>query len=358
MVRSSQDVSEQPDRLPQAAQGAVPGVSGSLANWDAFTEQVLRELLTAFQQIEVTVGSTRGGAPLTVRVHMPYMMQSVTILDDQAASARLKPKHQDRLRRVKAARDAAPPAVKAFLQEQFYATDGGECYVAKGRASPEDVQVLLQEAVDRGLVPFDEGKAHPDAGDLRGWLRRYGVGVDCSGFVQYALNAVLAASYAALGRTPAETEGTGFVRAGWVYRQASADLRGSEARFRPVPTPAQARPGDVLVSPGHIRVVVGTAARTDGAIVLDLAESTSALGIPCGLSAAEADIGPRLIQVCYPAPARPIRAQVSLRRGPGESAFQAAVEERQYVLGRFRAFERARAVRVGRRAAGLSTTDE
>jgi len=358
MVRSRQDVSEQPDRLPQVAQVAVPGLSGTRANWDAFAEQVLRELLTAFQQIEVTVGSTRGGAPLTVRVHTPYMMQSVFILEDQAATAKLKPKHQDRLRRVKAARDAAPPEVKAFLQEQFYASDGGECYVAKGRASPEDVQVLLQEAVDRGLVPFDEGKAHPDAGDLRGWLRRYGVGVDCSGFVQYALNALLVASDAALGRTPAETEGTGFVRAGWVYRQASADLPGSEARFRPVSTPAQARPGDVVASPGHIRVVVGTAARTDGAIVLDLAESTSALGIPCSLCTEEADIGPRLIQVCYPAPARPIRAQVSLRRALGESAFQAAVEERQYVLGRFRAFELARAVCVGRRAAGLSTTDE
>ena len=336
MVRASQDAKPQADSVPCNTREGAPGVPSARADWDAFAEQVLCQLLTAFQQIEVTVGSTRGGAPLTVRVHMPYMMQSVTILDDKAASAGLKPKHRDRLRRVKAARDAAPPAVKAFLQEQFYATDGGECYVAKGRASPEDVQVLLQEAVDRGLVPFDEGKAHPDAGDLRGWLRRYGVGVDCSGFVQYALNAVLAASYAALGRTPAETEGTGFVRAGWVYRQASADLRGSEARFRPVPTPGEAGPGDVLVSPSHIRIVVSAIACAGRGLVLDLAESTSAPGIPCGLSTEEADIGPRLIQLCYPAPARPIREQLPLRRGPGESAFREADEERQYILGRCR----------------------
>jgi hypothetical protein len=304
------------------------------ADWDAFAEQVLRELLTAFRQVEVTVGAR--GASLAVRVHMPYMMQSVTILKDEAAFARLKPRHRDRLRRVKAARDAAPPEVKAFLQEQFYASDGGECYVAKGRASPEEVKAFLQEAVDRGLVPPGEGRAHPDAGDLRGWLKRYGVGVDCSGFVQYALNGLLAASDAALGRTPAETEGTGFVRTGWVYRQASAGQPGGEARFRPVLTPAEAGPGDVLVSPGHIRIVVGAAACADGGLVLDLAESTSAPGIPCGLSAEEDDIGPRLIQVCYPVPARPIREQLPLRRTPGESVFQAADEERQYVLGRYR----------------------
>jgi len=358
MVRSSQDARPQAAPVPCTTQGYAPGASGDRADWDAFAERHLRELLIAFQQIEVTVGSTDGGAPLTVRVHTPYMMQSVFILEDQAATAKLKPKHQDRLRRVKAARDAAPPEVKAFLQEQFFTSDRGGRYVAKGRASPEDVRAFLQEAVDRGLLPPGEGRAYLNAGDLRGWMRRCGVGVDCSGFVQYALNRLLAAGYVAFGRKPAEQEGTGFVRAGWVYRQASADLPGSEARFRPVLTPAQARPGDVLVSPGHIRIIVGAAARASGALVLDLAESTSAPGIPCGLSTEEADIGPRLIQVCYPAPAHPIREQLPLRRGPGERAFLAADEERRYVLGRFCAFESARPACVGRRAAGLSTADE
>jgi hypothetical protein len=358
MIRSSQDAEPQPAPVSCNARGGAPGVPSARVDWDAFAEQVLRQLLTAFQQVEVTVRSTRGGTPTAVYVHMPYMLQSVTILEDEAAFARLKPRHRDRLRRVKAARDAAPSEVKAFLQAQFCASDGGERYVAKGRASPEEVRAFLQEAVDRGLVPPGEGRTDPDAGDLRGWLKRYGVGVDCSGFVQYALNSLLAASHAALGRTPAGHEGTGFVRAGWVYRQASAGQPGGEVRFRPVPTPAEARPGDVLVSPSHIRIVVGAAARVGGSLVLDLAESTSAPGIPCGLSAAEDDIGPRLIQVCYPVPARPIREQLPLRRAPGESAFQAAGEERQYVLGRFCAFESARATPVGCRAAGLSTANE
>jgi hypothetical protein len=336
MVRSSQDARPQAGSVPCTTQGGAPGASGARAGWDTFAERQLRELLAAFQQIEVAVWPKDGSAPVTVRVHTPYMMQSVTILDDQAASARLKPKHQDRLRRVKAARDAAPPEVKAFLEGQFTTSDGGERYVAKGRASGEDVRAFLQEAVDRGLVPFDEGRAYPKAADLRSWLKRYGVGVDCSGFVQYALSGLLAAGDAALGRTPGEQEVTVFLRAGWVYRQASAELPEGEACFRPVSTPAEARPGDVLVSPGHIRIVIGAAARAGGSLVLDLAESTSAPGIPCGLSAEEPDTGPRLIQVCYPAPARPIGAQLPLRGDPSANAFLAADEERHYVLGRYR----------------------
>jgi hypothetical protein len=312
---------------------------------DAFTERHLWKLLRAFQNVEVTVAPDGGGATATVYVHTPYMMQSVSIIEDEAAFATLKARHQDRLRRVKAARDAAPREVRAFLQRQFYASDGSERTLAKGRASPEDVRVFLQEAADRGLVSPGEGRLHPDASDLRGWLRRYGVGVDCSGFVQHALNSLLAACHAAAGWTDGAQEAVGFVRAGWVYRQASADPAERDSRFRSVATPAEARPGDVLVSPGHIRIVIaavtGAAAGAGGGLVLDLAESISARGVPSGLAAEEADIGPRLIQVRYPEPERPVGEQTPLRRCPGEGAFQAAVEEKRYVFGRYRELDRS-----------------
>jgi len=208
--------------------------------------------------------------------------------------------------------------------------------VAKGRASPEDVKAFLQEAVDRGLVSPGEGRLHPDASDLRGWLRRYGVGVDCSGFVQHALSSLVATSQTGGGR-----EDTGFIRSGWVYRQTSADQPEADSRFRSVATPAEARPGDVLVSPAHIRIVIAAAAAPGDGLVLDLAESISARGVPSGLAEEEADIGPRLIQVRYPEPERPTGEQTPLRRCPGEGAFQAAVEEERYVFGRYHELDRS-----------------
>jgi len=352
--RPSQDAKAQGDSAHRPAQAGLPDRASGRADWDAFAERHLRELLSAFQQIEVTLRPEGGGAPVTVRVHMPYMMQSVSILEDEAAVARLRPRHQDRLRRVKEARDAAPRGIKAYLRQQFHASDGRERAVAKGRASPEDVRAFLQGAVDRGLVSLGEGRLYPDGNDLRGWLRRYGVGVDCSGFVQHALHSLVAVSCAAVDRTPGDQEDTGFIRAGWVYRQVSADPPVDGGRFTLVATLAEARPGDVLVSPVHIRIVVCVASGDGGGLVLSLAESTSARDVPCGLAEEEDDIGPRLVQVAYPAPGRPIAGQTPLRRCPGEGAFRQEAEERQHILGRYRALERARTAYQGRRAIGIS----
>jgi len=336
MPRPSRSTEAEAAPVRRSAQGDPPGMAAGREDWDAFAEAHLRKLLCAFQNVEVTVAPQDGGAAVTVYVHTPYMMQTVSIIEDEVAFAKLRANHQDRLRRVKEARDTAPRETKAYLRHQFYASDGSERMVAKGRAGPEDVKAFLQEAVDRGLVSPAEGRLHPDASDLRGWLRRYGVGVDCSGFVQHALNGLVAASQTGGGQ-----EDTGFIRSGWVYRQASADPAEGESRFRSVATPAEARPGDVLVSPGHIRIVICAAAVAGGGLVLDLAESISARGVPSGLTVEEADIGPRLIEVRYPEPERPIVEQTPLRRCPGEGAFQAAVEEKRYVLARYRELDRS-----------------
>ena len=59
------------------------------------------------------------------------------------------------------------------------------------------------------------------------------------------------------------------------------------------------------------------------------------------MAAEEADIGPRLIEVRYPEPERPVGEQTPLRRCPGEGTFQAAVEEKRYVFGRYRELDRS-----------------
>lgn len=320
-------------------------------DWDDFAERHLRRVLCAYQRVAVTVPADESGAPVTVQVHTPYMMQTVSILEHEDAFARLRPRHRARLLRVREAREAARPDIRAYLHEQFYDCDGRERSLAKGRASAEDIQAFLQGAVERGLVPPRQGRAYLDARDLRGWLRRFGVGVDCSGFVQHALTSLVVASYAAAGRLPGEEDDTGFVRTGWVYREASAASPEVDNRFKPVSVPAEARPGDVLVNPSHVRIVMHATVGPNGSLVLDLAESTSARGVPCGLQTAEADIGPRPIEVMYPEPTQPVREQVPLLRLPGEDTFQAEAQEAQYVLGRYCALERARAAWQGCAAA-------
>jgi len=70
-------------------------------DWDGFAERHLWEVLRAFQNVEVTVAPGDGGAAVTVYVHTPYMMQTVSIIEDEVAFAKLRVRHQDRLRRVK-----------------------------------------------------------------------------------------------------------------------------------------------------------------------------------------------------------------------------------------------------------------
>ena len=73
----------------------------------------------------------------------------------------------------------------------------------------------------------------------------------------------------------------------------------------------------------------------DGSAVFDLAESTSARDIPKGREAEESDIGPRMIQVQYPDPERPICEQSPVQQGP-EERFTPGSDESSYILARLR----------------------
>jgi hypothetical protein len=234
---------------------------------------------------------------------------------------------------------------------------------------------LLQAAVDQGFVTTAEGKQSPCARALRAWLKHYGIGIDCSALVQHILTRLI--KVGSLGITVAkgirggalrvehakhphiscpsriftETQKVccakakanlekyqdyeiGWMRTGPVYRELNNDPPNSKL-FERIETPAAARPGDILVKEGHIRLIVRPITTDDKNIVFELAESTSAWDFPKGQRTGEKDIGPRLIQVQYPKPNSPIRQQSPRQLGPKER-FTPDSDECSYILGRLK----------------------
>jgi hypothetical protein len=215
----------------------------------------------------------------------------------------------------------APGAVKQFLHEQFYDGDY-ERLVARGRAGVDDIQRLLQAAVDQGLVP-----AESDGYDLRTWLRHYGIGIECSAFVQHALTQVVRSCYARMGAHPREylDYEVGWLRSVTVYSRLTTDPPSSK-RFENVRAPVDARPGDILTNNHHIRLVARINAMNDSSAVFER-------GIE------ENGIGPRMIQVHYPQPERPICEQSPVQMGPEERLIPGN-DESSYILGRLKKLKR------------------
>ena len=73
----------------------------------------------------------------------------------------------------------------------------------------------------------------------------------------------------------------------------------------------------------------------DGGTAFVLAESTSTRDIPKRRETEENDIGPRMIQVHYPEPERPIYEQSPVQMGP-EERFTPGSDESSYILGRLK----------------------
>ena len=301
----------------------------SFGDWEQFISEIVR-ILGLYQGAEIAIPGRDGKETHVVAVHIPYMLQTLSIIDDPDAFAKLAQRHQDRLLRVKANRENAPEEVKQFLHEQFYNGDY-ERLVAQGRAGVDDIQRLLQAAVDQGLVP-----AEPDGYNLRTWLIHYGIGIECSAFVQHALTQVVRSCYARMGAHPREYLGyeVGWLRSTTVYSRLTTDPPSSK-RFENVRAAVDARPGDILTNNHHIRLVARINAMSDGSAVFDLAESTSARDIPKGREIEENDIGPRMIQVQYLEPERPICKQSPVQMGPEERLIPGN-DESSYILGRLK----------------------
>ena len=108
-----------------------------------------------------------------------------------------------------------------------------------------------------------------------------------------------------------------------------------DRRFDRVATPAEAHPGDILVSEGHVRIIVACEQTENGACTATLAESTSRTDLVGGARFLR-DVGPRLYQVRYPEPALPIRDQVPLHKRAAEASyeFEPSAWEQQYSIAR------------------------
>ena len=308
--------------------------------WNDLLAQQIARLLGRYQRLPVSVRSAGGDAPI-LHAHVPYMMQTVDILDRPGDLAALAPRHRRRLYRVLEARRNAPSGVAAFLAAQFRGPDGRERGVACGRGSAEDIRRLLQAAVDRGLVLAAGSQQTPTGSDLRAWLKRYGIGVDCTALCQHTLDELVRAALAAAGQRikPGEGAGLDFLRTGWAYRDVSGEP-GSRDLFARVPTLGAARPGDIAVKPGHMRLVERVEPAPGGDLVLNMIESVSAHGIPCGQDAPEEDIGPRRLQVRYPHPERPIGEQNPSHKTGGIAKDAEDGTEQEYIIGRLRALDR------------------
>lgn len=304
-------------------------------NLDPWVTAAVLGFLQAFQRISIHVPGP-GQETHLVTAHVPYMLQSVRLIENKIAFQRLAERHQQRLLRVQSVRAQAPAAVRALLREQLHEEDGAERWLAKGRAPLADIQHLLQEAVDGGLVPAGVKQTYPDGRALRCWLKQYGIGIDCSGFVQQTLTHLMDAcpTDASLA-TPAE-QALGFLRCSTVYREILATGLAARNRFQPVLTPAEVQPGDVLVNRRHMRIVAGMKTTATG-VMMSLAESTSASDFPQGWHLEDEDIGPRLILLHYPHPARPLAAQIPSWRRLCDDGLQPDEMEREYVYGRWRA---------------------
>lgn len=224
-----------------------------------FIEQHLSTFFDEFAAIPVIVRGPMDNPlaqPRTVRVKTPYLInvgEKSSALSKEVFAA------------AEAARQA--PAVRAFFRHIGREKELGGWHALHGKATPENIQSILQEALDDGLIePQDETR--PSGDDLETWLRTHGVGVDCSGFVSQALNRVLARTRAASGQEGPSPE----------IRLGSGSLKGGAKGFDRVGTgggcegPRCLQPADTMFIPGHIRIVTSVAER-DGGVEFSTAES-------------------------------------------------------------------------------------
>lgn len=144
-------------------------------------------------------------------------------------------------------------------------------------ALPESAKVGKNSAATIASCARIIAKANPfgvPTRDITGamitaWMRRYGIGVDCSGFVSQALND--AVKHAG-GQDPD-------------LKEASGMLSHENHKFDAVKAPRDVRPGDTMWLQGHIRIVLQVGPGPEGkGIQMMIAESTVDPGLPYGVA--------------------------------------------------------------------------
>ncbi len=286
---------------------------------EARVREGLEGFLADFSNITVTVrwGEDTGTQSVQhseeVAVHPPYFMN---VMDRGTAHARTVERYDAAM----AHRSAADRATRDLLSEISRREGRGGMGAARarvGKSTPEDIQRILQTALDRNLVQPGAGRDHPDSDDLRNWLIRYGIGVDCSAFVSQALN-----------RVTEEIRG-GPLAPGERLSAGSTGLRGGARGFTWIQDVTQLQPGDTMYIPGHIRIVTGVRRDADGAVLFTTAESRAG---------GRADVGPDRAQWRYQ------NGRLQMRRAPSEAW---TVSGERPVFGRYQRLQTAMQQAVG-----------
>lgn len=114
-----------------------------------------------------------------------------------------------------------------------------------GKSTPEDIKSVLEKAGDEGLLISTSLGITSD--DLRNWLVKYGIGIDCSGFVSQAIVSVL--SYI-LQRPPVNEESLSITG---THSSALSSI--SNKKFIAVSSPEHLAAGDTMHIDGHIRII-------------------------------------------------------------------------------------------------------
>lgn len=220
------------------------GALGYGQSWDERIRTAVEGFLAGWMAIPVRVGSQ------TLRVHPPYFMNA-----NASSAAATRERH----RLATEHRAAAPAALRALIGESRFSHE------RIGKSTTAKLCDLLQDADSRGLLTADARVGTSPTGDkLRDFLKHYGLGVDCSGFVSQAINKLIDLFP---GATAAD-------RIAAPHSTGSASLKGGQGSFERVTDPTQLCGGDTMWLSGHIRILAW-AERRGANICFCTAESRS-----------------------------------------------------------------------------------
>ncbi len=139
-----------------------------------------------------------------------------------------------------------------------------------GKASPDELTLILKEAIERGLIEepiSDEGASYMEeySKNMRGFLDKYGLSVDCSGYVAQVLNYLMDGNV--------QVEEDDFFN---LDNTPSGALKGGQANFTAI-EPEGILAGDTMHLSGHIRIIERVEyAPNNNTIYFQTQESTAA----------------------------------------------------------------------------------
>jgi flagellar protein FlgJ len=151
---------------------------------------------------------------------------------------------------------AANPTVNEFINKLASAKKiTGNAKV--GKSQPADIKTICEAAVDAGLVKHDSA-------ELVDFLAKYGLSVDCSGYVSQALNFLLDGNMTQDGKDNLKPGNVG-----------SGSLKGGTDNFTKVAI-GDVVAGDTMHLSGHIRII-NEVVKEGGIVYFRTAESTAAV---------------------------------------------------------------------------------